>query len=902
MWSWSAIARRLRALFARSQVEREMDDELRLHFELQARDHQQRGLDPNQAQRAAVHSFGGVDHVKEAYRDARGVRPLENLMQDIRYAIRSLIRQRTFTAAAVLTFAIGLGATTAILTLVDAAWLSWSGSYRDADRLTMLYKVFPDGGQGPTSPFDFRDWRESMRSYESMGGYMRAGARLTTTTEPTMVNIVNTTSSFFTVLGVRPAMGRFFTADEEQWGRHGVIVLSHGAWKKSFASDPAVVGRRVTLDDLPVVIVGVAPQGTWFGQNPPDVFAPLTFAPTDTRNARHSHFIFTIARLRPGASLEQARVEARGLSERVIAANPENAGTTIEVAPLDDVVLSDVKPTLRLLLWAVALLLVIACANVANLMLVRGAARHREIAVRSALGASSGRIAQQLLTESVVLAVAGGALGVVLANVILKVVGSTLPVSLPRVAETGLALDWRIAALSLLVVLASGIVVGMLPSLQMTRGLLRRDNADALREGSRGVAGGKRSAFARSSLVIAQVSVAMVLLVLSGLFARSLVLLQREDTGVRGASTVMSAFLPLPRARALDSAAHARFFDEVVRRVRDVPRVTSAGVMSHLPLVGGGETKPFWIDGREPRSNADVPTVVGRMESATSLQTIGASLVRGRWFEETDRGGAQRVAIISEGVAKRHFKDLDPIGQRISLHPPEALRPRDQLPAGGLWPRWTVIGVVKDVKYSSPRDEPEAAVYVHYPQGLQVWNWGPRWLVVRTQGDPVTSAGPIRSALRAYDATLPLGTMLPLEERMALSLRAPRFTAGLIMAFAVVAVLLGAIGLYGVIAYSVSQETRAFGVRIALGATTSDLSRHVLARGTRLAAAGIAAGLVGAFVATRWIEAQLFGVAALDPLTYGMAGALLFGLTLLASYIPARRAARVDPLIALRSD
>ncbi|MDQ3950975.1 MAG: ABC transporter permease, partial [Gemmatimonadota bacterium] len=770
MLRWSTIVRRLRALFARAKVEREMDEELQLHLDMQARHHERRGLDPTAARRAAVHAFGGVDYVKEAYRDARGVRPLENLTQDIRYSIRSLIRQRVFTTAAVLTFAIGLGATTAILTLVDAAWLGWSASYRNADRLTMLFKTFRHG-PGLTSPFDFRDWRESMKSYESLAGYQRSGARLTTTTEPTIVNTVNATASFFTVLGVRPVLGRFFTEQEEQWGRNGVIVLSHRAWKTDFGADPSVIGRKVSLDDAPVEIIGVAPQGTWFGSNPPSVFAPLSFAPNDPRNARHSHFIFALGRLRPDVSMEQARTEAKSVAARIASVNIENAGTTIDVEQLENVVLDDVRPTLRLLMWAVLLLLVIACANVANLMLVRGAARFREMAVRSALGASAGRITQQLLTESVVLAIAGGLLGVALATVILRVVGSTLPVDLPRVAETGLTLDWRIAALTLVVVLASGIAAGILPSVQLARGTLRRGNADALREGSRAVAGGRRSAFLRSSLVIAQVSVAMVLLVLSALFARSLIQLQREDTGVRAASAVMSVFVPLPRARTLDTAAHVRFFDEALRRVRDIPGVTSAGVSSHLPLSGGGETKPFWVEGREPATNAEVATVVGRMESAASLQTIGATLVRGRWFAETDRRGAPLVVIISEGVARRHFEDQDPIGQRISLHAPEALRPKHRLPPGGRWPRWTVVGVVKDVKYASPRDEPESAVYIHYPQGQQVWNWGPQWLVVRTSGDPAAAAAPIRAALRALDPTLPLGTMLPLDERMALSLR-----------------------------------------------------------------------------------------------------------------------------------
>jgi putative ABC transport system permease protein len=364
----------------------------------------------------------------------------------------------------------------------------------------------------------------------------------------------------------------------------------------------------------------------------------------------------------------------------------------------------------------------------------------------------------------------------------------------------------------------------------------------------------------------------------------------------------MSVMLPLSRARTLDSAGYVRFFDDVLRRVREIPGVSSAGVSSNLPLTGGGETKSFWIEGKEPTTEGEIGSVVGRMESASSLESMGAALVRGRWFEETDRGSAPKVAIISEGVARKFFPGQDPLGRRISLHPPEALRAKSALPPGGRWPRWTIIGIVNDVKYGSPRDEPENAVYVPYPQGLQVWTWGPRWLVVRTPNEPTILAQPIRAALRAVDPTIPVGTMLPLDERMALSLRAPRFTTTLIVGFAVVAVVLGAIGLYGVIAYSVSRDTRAFGIRVALGATSSDVARHVIARGIRLAAIGIVVGLVGAFVATRWIEAQLFGVSTLDPMTYGASVSGLIALTLLASYLPARRAARVDPVITLRSE
>jgi putative ABC transport system permease protein len=822
-------------------------------------------------------------------------------MRDVRFAFRALARQRVFTLTAVATLAIGLASTTAILTLVDAAWLDWSRSYRDASRLTMVYKSFRQGGSGPTTPHDFRDWQNAFRSFEPLAAYVRSGVRMTTATEPVDVSAVATTHTFFSVLGVRPVLGRFYTADEEQWGRNGVAVLSFTSWQKDFGGDRAVIGRKITVDDAPVEIVGVAPRGTWFGANPPSLYMPLSFAPGDPRNTRNSHFVFALGRLRPGASITTARSEAKTISDRIATAYRGNEGTSIALEPLEDVVLGDVKPTLRLLLGAVALLLLIACANVANLMLVRGAARFREMAIRSALGASARRLTKQLVSESLLLAIASGILGIGLALVALRAVAPALPSNLPRIVDAGLQIDWSVAALAMLVMFASGLAAGVVPAVQLARSATR-GNADALREGSRGVAGGKRGANVRNGLVVAQVAVGMVLMVLSGLFVRSLTQLQRQPTGVRNSESVLSLALPLPRARTLDPRSHVQFFDDALRDVRDIPGITAAGVASNLPLSGGGESKSFWIEGKMPASLAEVGSVVGRMESATSLQAVGAALVRGRWFTDADRGSAPRVAIINESVARRFFGTADPIGQRVSLHRPEPYTDSDQLPEGGVWPRWTVIGVIRDVKYTSPRDEPESAVYVHYPQGLEVWNWGPRWLVLRTPGDPLSVAAPVRAAIRQLDPTMPLGSMLPLDERMALSLRAPRFTTAVVATFGAVAVLLAAIGLYGVVAYAVSLETRAFCVRLALGATARDVAKQVLGRSVRLAATGVLAGLWMAYGVAKWTESQFFAVSVTDPVTYLAAAAGLFGLALLAGYVPSRKASRIDPLTALRSD
>ena len=896
----SAVLRRVRLLVSRRRVETEMREELDLHLEMHVRHLERQGLGSDEARRRALVEFGGLAQAMEAYRDARGVRPLEELVHDVRHALRGLRRQLTFTVAVVLTFAIGIGATTAIYSLLDATWFSWSRSFERADRLAMLYKLWPVG-RGTTSPADFRDWRRELRGFEGVAGYIRGGGTLLASGEPVPISAVSISHDFFEVLGVQPALGRFFREDEEQWGRHRVVVLSHGAWQRDFDGATDVVGRAITFENEPWQIIGVAPPGAWFGPRPPALYLPMSFSPADPANARHSHFVFTVARLAPGVPLETADAELRMLAQRIALEHRENEGTSAQAVPLEEVVLGGIRPTLRILLAAAALVLLIACANIANLLLVRTMARTRELALRAALGAGAARLARQLLTESLVLAVAGGAVGILVAVALVNTVGRTIPVELPRIGDTGIPIHWRVVATASAAVLASGLACGLLPMAHAWRRFPHGISPGVLRDGGRTLTGSRRSARVRAVLVMAQVAIALVMLVSSGLLARSLVQLQRQETGI-DPDGVVTLRLALPRERNLDAEGAVRFHAEVVRRVRELPGVIEAGVSSHLPLAGGGETKPFWVEGRMPPDLASVPSVVGRMESARSLPAMGVTLVSGRWFEDTDDASAPFVAIIGEAVARRFFSREDPIGRRISLFPPEALYPPDNLPPGGRWPRFVIVGVVKDVRYGDARSEIESAVYVHHPQGRRAWSWGPEWLVVRTNLPDRAAIDAIRNALRPLDATLPLTDALPLEERMAQSLRAPRFTAALVATFAAVAVVLGVIGLYGVIAHSVAQETRAIGVRLALGATPRDIARLVLRRGARLAGIGLLIGVAGAMVATRWIRSQLFEVTASDPATYAAAAVALLGLALLASWVPARRAARTDAMAVLRME
>ena len=871
-----------------------MHDELALHFDLHVKGLVSRGLSHADARRQATIDFAGLEQVKESYRDARGVRPLEMLMQDIRYALRTLLTQRVFTAAVVGTFAIGIGATTAIYSLVDAAWFSWSRSFPESDRLVMLYKNFRDGNYGSTSPMDFRDWRDQARGFTGIAAYVRGGATVATEGEPARLNSVAVTPNFFSVLQVQPLHGRFFRADEEQWGNHGRIVLSHATWQRDFAADPAVVGRRVTLNGGPAEIIGVAPRGAWFGARGPDVYTPLSFPPNDPVNTRTSHFVQAVGRMAPGQTLATANAELQVVTRRITQLYPQTDGTSARVMSLEEVVMGDVTSTLMMLLAAAALVLIIACANVTNLLLVRTTGRARELAVRAALGASRARLTQQLWTESVLLAVLGGALGIAVAAIIVNAFGASLPIELPRIADTGVPMAWRVLALSLVIVLGTGIVCGSLPAMQLIRG---DRGSDALRQGSRGIGGGKRASMIRGGLVSAQVALALVLLVTTGLLSRSVIELQKQDHGADAAG-VLTVRLSLPANARTDTAGVIRFYDDLLRRVHAVNGVTQAGVASHIPLAGGGETKSFWVEGRQPATLNDVPRVVGRMESANALRAMGVTLLRGRWFEESDRESAPYVAILGESVARRHFGNDSPIGKRISLYPPEALSPAGTPPR----PRFTVIGVIEDVRYGDAASEKEDAVYVHYPQARRVWTWGPEWLVVKTAQPLDAIAADLRSTIRSLDPALPVGAIVPLATRMSESLRAPRFTAALIATFAAVAVLLGIIGLYGVIAYSVAQETRSIGVRLALGATPGEILALVVRRGATLAIIGIAIGFAGAFAATRLIGSLLFGVSATEPFTYLAAGTLLLFLAIAASWVPARRASGTDAVIALRSD
>jgi putative ABC transport system permease protein len=820
---------------------------------------------------------------------------MESLVQDVRLGWGRLRRAPGFTAVALATLALGIGANTAVFSIVSQGLDGWAAAYARPDELVMVWQS-REGEPWLTTPHDFRDWKAQATAFAHLSAYFYAGVSVSGPREAERAEAALVSADLFDTLGVKPTVGRGFRADEEAWGSHRVVLLAHGFWRRALGADPAVVGRDIRINGERHRVVGVMPPGAWFTASPVDLWLPLAFAPDDPRNHRHSHFVATVGRLRPGVSLDQARADmeqvARDLEERV-----ERRGLGAMVTPLREEVLGDVRPVLWLLLASVALVLLVACANVANLLLARATGRRREIAVRMALGAGRGRVLRQLLTESLLLAAAAGALGLLVASWSAELAAVLIPRGVPRLQETGVRLDARALGFAVLLSLSTALVFGLVPAWQASSASL----TDALADGGRGGAG-RRTARARSVFVVCQLGLAVLLLAGAGLLVRSFVLLQQVEAGVRGGN-LLTVRVPLPWSKSADDRYVHTFFPRLLERVAALPGVEIAGVSSHRPLGGGGMSRAFVIEGRPvPTSTADVPSVSARQESAGSLQALGVTVLRGRLFDDRDGTGRPRVAVVNQTLARRFFPDEDPIGQRVQLEAPEALSDPGRLPPGGRWPRWTIIGVVADVRYGGLGDQPEAVVYVPYLQRNTAMPWAPGYVIVRTSGDPRPLVGAIRRQVAAVDPDQAAGEALTWDELRRRSLGSMRFNASAMGALAVVALLLAVLGVYGTVSYSAKQRYREIGVRMALGARGRDVARLVVGQGLRLAACGVALGLVAALGLGRALAGLLYGVRPWDLPTLVAVGGLLTATAAAASYLPARHAAGVDPASALREE
>ena len=875
---WLNILRaRLRAFAQRERVIQDIDEELRSHVEMQTEANIERGMRPEEARLAAMRSFGKLGLMRDLAYDVRGGGMLETLWQDLRYGARMFLKQPGFTLIAVLTLALGIGANTAIFSVVNAVLLR-PLPYAEPERLVWLWDTLPQLPTAPTSLPEFLDWKGQNQSFEHLAAFQSGNMFIDAGdgTRDTPVGIV--TPETFALFRVSPILGRTFTDEETLPGRFRVAVLGHAMWQSRFGSDPNVLGRTIDLNGAPYTIIGVMPEGFSFPDQA-ELWRPLPINPNNLD--RGPHYLRIVGRLKPDVTLEQAQAEMSALAARLSAQHPEkNAGHGVKIELLRDVVVGDIGPALFILLGAVGFVLLIACANVANLLLARVGARQKEIAVRTALGASRLRIVRQLFTESMMLSVGGGAAGLLIAVWGVNWLVSLGPDIIPRVHE--ITVDPRVVGFTFLISAATSLLFGLAPALQASR----PDLTDALKEGGRSSAGPARNRL-RSVLVISEVALSLVLLIGAGLMIRSFAKLSQVDPGFNP-DEVLTIGVSLLRNKYPEEERVASFYSQLLERAAATPGVVSAGAISELPLSGSNTSDSFTIEGRPPVAKQEEPSTEYRVVTPRYFESMGIPLLAGRDFAETDTKQAPNVVVINEAFANRHFAGESPLGHRIRLQGQE----RDPL---------LIVGVVGDVRQLGLDQQPIPEAYVPFLQDpLSKTYHRSMTIVARTKSDPGSVAGSLRAELTALDKSLPVFALKPMTEYLRDSLARRRFNLILLTAFGGVALVLAAIGIYGVISYGVTQRTHEIGIRMALGAEKGDVLRLVVRQGMIMTLGGVAIGLLASLALTRLMETLLFGVSVTDPLTFTAIALLLTCVALLACFVPARRATKVDPLVALR--
>jgi putative ABC transport system permease protein len=800
---------------------------------------------------------------------------MDTLRQDIRYALRALGRNGRFAAIVILTLALAIGANTTIFSAVHALVLN-PFAFGGAEQMVALQEDSEQCRACDIAPGNFLDWRERSASFSELAAYRGWTPNLSGTDAAEQVLAYQVTAGYFEMLEAEMELGRPFDAAAP--GDQHSVVLAHGLWQRSFGADPRVVGTTVVLNGEPYVVSGVLRR---HHQYPPqaDLWVPLVFTSAEATN-RVARYLGVVGRLRPGVSLETAQSELSTIAERLAHEHPEsNSGWGVRAERFSEWAVSGPRPYVLLLLGAVAFLLLIACTNVANLLFAQATARGRELAVRTALGASRGRIVRQLLTESLVLAVLGGALGVLLAAWAVAALRDSLPVDLVRFLPgwASLQVDATVLGFTLLVSLIVGIACGLAPALSLSRPGL----AGALKDGGRSTTGGARGGRARQLLVVAQVALALVLLAGTGLMVQSFVRMLRADPGFH-TGPALTLQLALPPNGYDSGAAVAAFYDRLVERVAGLPGVEAAAVAGALPMTRTGGSQYFNVSGRPRLSVAEAPSAGYRVVSRDYLSAMGVPLKAGRAFTAEDGRDAPRVVLINQSFARRHFAGEDPVGQRLEFN--------DQ--------SFEIVGVVGDVRHFGPREAVRPEMFAHHPQAV----WRTMTLIARTQTPPLHLAAAVRAEIAELDRDVGVASVRSMEQVVADFLAPERVTTAQMAAFALIALLIAAIGIYGVMSYSVLQRTHEIGVRTALGARPTAVLAMIVRQGLGLTAVGVAIGLAGAFVVTRLMTSLLYDVTATDPLTLAAATAFLAVTALLASYLPARRAARIDPMVALRAD
>jgi putative ABC transport system permease protein len=813
---------------------------------------------------------------------------IDNLIRDIRYAVRTLTRNPGFTLAALGALGLGIGANTAMFSVVSGVLLH-PLPYADPDRLVVIFDSFQQQGleRGPAGIADFLDWKARAHSFQTLDAIANQRFALAGDGEAEQIAGMSVTATFFETLGIRPVLGRTFASGDDQPGRAQSVVISARLWRRRYGSSAAIVGKEIAMNGRPFTIIGVMPDGFRFVGRDAEAWAILTLNPPTRRGP---FFLQGIARLKPGVTLDQAAAEMQSIAQQVERENPKDyTRLRFPVATLRELVVGNIRPLLWILSGAVFFVFLIAVSNVANLMLARATARQREIAIRLSIGAGRGQLVRQLMTESLMLSLAGGSLGLALAFWGVSALRWLEPPGLPRLSEIGV--DAGVLMFTLAASLAGAVIFGLGPALSVSS----TAPSEGLKEGGRG---GESRAHnrARSALVIGQVGLSILLVIGAGLLIRSFDLLGRVDPGFHAPpDRVLTVLLSPTGARyrvpvtgaSQPNRALAAYWDQLLERVRLLPGVEAASVAITIPPDRVAFTDGYEIEGKPSTPGSEHAAVPVPFVSHDYFKTLGIPLLRGRWFDGRDRADSPRVTVISEAMARRHFAGENPVGQRLK-HGHRSLAN----------PYMEIIGVVGDVKYLGLDNQ---ATPVYYQLSAQVPS-RPMWLLVRTKGDAQSMASAVRGEIRSLDSDVPVDRVGTMAQALAESVSLPRFRSFLMGVFAVTAVLLAAIGIYGVIAYSVVQRRQEIGIRMALGATPSGVVRLIVGQGSRLAIVGIVLGLAGAVGLTGFLEKMLFGVTASDTVTFVGAALVLGAVAIVSSLIPALRAARIDPVTALRQE
>ncbi len=877
--------------------EAEIVEELSQHLAEQYEDAMTRGTSEEQARRQVFEELNAPDLLERELGHVESPAPRNNvapgaetkgntfadLAQDLRYGLRTLLKNPAFTIVAVSALAIGIGANSAIFSVVNAVLLR-PLPFKNPEQLVMVWENATHLGfpKNTPSPPNFIDWQRQNTVFSGMAAMVERSFNLTAVGEPERLDGRRVSANLFDVLGVPPLIGRTFVADDDRPGAH-VVLLSYSLWQRRFSSDPSIIGRAVTLNGESYTVIGVMRRGVHlpgYGNWNDELWVPVAFTNEETTQ-RGNHFLDVIARIKPGITLKQAQAEMETIAARLAKEYPKyNTQIGATVTPLHEEIVGDIKPALLVLLGAVGFVLLIACANVANLLLARAAVREKETALRIALGASRSRLTRQFLTESVLLALLGAGLGLLLALAGIRVLKTFIPATISQIQTINI--DAKVIVFTALMALLTGIVFGLAPAIHVSYSNLN----DSLKEGGRESAAGSKGNRLRNLLVIGEVAVSFILLIGAGLLINSFLHLRSLDPGFR-ADHLLTMKVDLSELKYPDRERRSAFFDEMLRRIRALPGVQSAAVAGNLPLTYNGDSMSIAVEGIPDPPPGQWPDVIFRAIGPGYFSTMGIPMIRGRDFTDQDRADSKNVVVISEKTAQHYWPGQDPIGKRLK---PGATT--SDVP----WRE--VIGVVKDVRQNDFIAEPKMQMYFTYQQ---LKDLAANALVVRTIVEPMSLATSVRNAIWAVDKDQPVADIDTMDHIVSEAIARQRFSMLLLGIFAVLALLLAAVGIYGVMSYSVAQRTHEIGIRIALGAQRGDVLTMTMKQGLKLVGLGLLIGLASAFVLTRVMASLLFGISATDPITFATICLVLAIVAALANYIPALRATKVDPIVALQA-